>query len=242
MTTPPPDPYWSPTPPIGGEAHPDVGAGGPAPEPAHKPRRWPWVLGIISALVVGAYLGAGDEDATALAAAERQLADLELSLEGTQEQLATVSSERDAALEDFDVVSADRDAADLDLATVEADRDDAIARAEDAEAALAATEGARAAAEAAAGQAGEDDAEGGEDDAPSAQFSDGTWVVGEDIEPGVYRNSGDWSSCYWERLSGLSGEFGDIIANGIPDGPVVVEIAGSDAAFSSQGCGTWTGQ
>ena len=234
MTTPPPDPYWSPAPPLGDQLPTDVGSAAPAPTPAVKPRRWPWVVGIVIALIAGAYLGALDKDAGALAAAERQLADLQLSLEGTQEQLATVSAERDAALGDLEVATADRDAVEEDLATAEADRDDAIARAEDAEAILAATEGARAAAESAQNGA-EEDAES------SKEFGDGTWMVGTDIEAGVYRNDGG-SLCYWERLSGLSGELGDIIANGLPEGQAVVEIAGSDTAFSSQGCGTWTRQ
>lgn len=235
MTTPPSEPYWSPTPPIGDQPYTDVDADGPAPQPAEKHRRWPWVLGIVLALVVGAYLGASDEDATALAAAERQLADLQLSLDGTQDQLAKVAAERDAALEDLESVSADRDTARADLTAAEADRDEAIGRAEDAEAALAANEGARAAAEAAQERAEEDDAE------PAEQFDDGTWVVGADIAAGVYRNESG-AGCYWERLSGLSGEFGDIIANGLPDGPTVVEVVGSDTAFSSQRCGTWTRQ
>lgn len=234
MAMPPQGPYLSPTPPIGDQPYTHIGTDGPAPKPAHKHRRWPWALGIVLALVVGTYLGASDEDATALAAAECQLADLHLSLDGTQDQLAKVAAERDGALEDLEIVSADRDTARADLAAAESDRDDAIGRAEDAEAALAANEGARAAAEAA-----QDEAEDGAQ--PAEQFDDGTWVVGEDIAAGVYRNEGG-GSCYWERLSGLSGEFGDIIANGLPDGPTVVEIAGADTAFSSQRCGTWTRQ
>lgn len=66
----------------------------------------------------------------------------------------------------------------------------------------------------------------------------GTWRVGEDIDAGSYRTQGG-DFCYWERLSGFSGEFGDIITNGIPTGPSTITIAASDAGFSSQGCGTW---
>ena len=235
MTTPASGPYWSPTPPIGDQppTGPAVDSSPPALPP--KRRRWPWVVGIVVALVAGTHLGTGNEgeNTTALAAAERQLADLQLSLDATQDQLAKVSDERDAALEDLEIASSERDAALEDLTAAETDRDDAIARAEDAEAALAATEGARAAAEGAQGA--------GADAEPAAQFGDGVWIVGEDIEAGVYRNDGG-SLCYWERLSGLSGEFGDIIANDLPEGQAVVEIASSDTAFSSQGCGTWPRQ
>lgn len=76
-------------------------------------------------------------------------------------------------------------------------------------------------------------------DEPESSFDgDGTFVVGEDIQPGTYRNAGS-SGCYWARLSGLSGAFGDIIANDIGDGPQVVQISPSDAAFETTRCGTW---
>ena len=75
----------------------------------------------------------------------------------------------------------------------------------------------------------------------AATFGDGIHIVGTDVEPGTYRTDAP-DGCYWERLSGLSGEFDDIITNGFVDsaGQVVVEIAPTDAAFSSQDCGTWT--
>ncbi|MFO8059480.1 MAG: hypothetical protein R6U70_02315 [Bacillota bacterium] len=57
----------------------------------------------------------------------------------------------------------------------------------------------------------------------TASFGPGTYLVGEDIQPGRYRCDGGVT--YFERLSGLSGEFDDIIANvALPDGPVVVDI------------------
>jgi hypothetical protein len=43
-------------------------------------------------------------------------------------------------------------------------------------------------------------------------FGPGTHLVGTDIEPGVYRITGEIT--YFARLSGLTGEFSDIIANG----------------------------
>lgn len=74
---------------------------------------------------------------------------------------------------------------------------------------------------------------------PTTSFGDGTWMVGQDIAPGTYKTSTS-GSCYWERLKGLSGQFEDIIANGLGSGgQVIVTIAESDKAFRSQDCGTW---
>ena len=71
-------------------------------------------------------------------------------------------------------------------------------------------------------------------------FGDGTWVVGSDIKAGTYRSSQTGSSCYWQRLSGFSGEFDDIIVNELTEAISVVEISSTDAGFSTEGCGTWT--
>ena len=68
-------------------------------------------------------------------------------------------------------------------------------------------------------------------------FGDGTHLIGDDIEPGTYRNDG--STCYWERLSGLSGSEADRIENDFIRGQAIVEILPTDKAFKSQGCGTW---
>lgn len=80
---------------------------------------------------------------------------------------------------------------------------------------------------------------------PATTFSgEGTYLVGEDIVAGQYRARVPETSilCYWERLSGTSGEFADIIANGEaqPGAPEIVTIAHSDAAFRTRGCGSWS--
>jgi hypothetical protein len=67
----------------------------------------------------------------------------------------------------------------------------------------------------------------------------GKWVVGVHIEAGTYQAEGG-DGCYWERLSGVSGEFDDLIANDLPGGSAIVEISTSDYAFNSTGCGEWT--
>jgi hypothetical protein len=69
---------------------------------------------------------------------------------------------------------------------------------------------------------------------------DGTYVVGEDIEPGRYKASGSaqdsGAPCYWARLSG---DGGDIIDNGLQDGPQTVTVKAGEL-FETSRCGTWT--
>ena len=75
---------------------------------------------------------------------------------------------------------------------------------------------------------------------PRAQFADGVYMVGSDIQPGVWRSTGsNTTSCYWARLKNLTGS-NDIIANDSGTGPRVVEILATDVAFESSRCGTWT--
>jgi hypothetical protein len=76
-------------------------------------------------------------------------------------------------------------------------------------------------------------------DEPLATIPQGKWVIGVQINAGIYQAEGG-DACYWERLSGVSGEFGDIIANDLPSGSAIVEISENDYAFNSSGCGEWT--
>ncbi len=69
-------------------------------------------------------------------------------------------------------------------------------------------------------------------------FTDGIYIVGTDIEPGIYRNSGQ-EGCYYERLSGFGGVLADTIANENTDSPAVVAIAPTDRGFKSARCGIW---
>jgi len=72
-------------------------------------------------------------------------------------------------------------------------------------------------------------------------FGDGTHQIGPSLLPaGTYRTLANTSGCYWERLSGFSGDFEDIIANNFSNSHEVVTIAPTDAGFTSDGCGTWT--
>lgn len=71
---------------------------------------------------------------------------------------------------------------------------------------------------------------------PEAGFGDGTYIVGENLEPGIYRST-DTSLCYWERMSGFGGTFDEIIANG--NEGTIVEIQATDAGFKTERCGRW---
>lgn len=67
-------------------------------------------------------------------------------------------------------------------------------------------------------------------------ISPGTYLVGEDIQSGTYvgyAGEGFLSTCYWERLSSLSGELDAIIANDNSMGQFYVEVLPSDRAFST---------
>jgi hypothetical protein len=71
----------------------------------------------------------------------------------------------------------------------------------------------------------------------------GTFLVGTDVAPGTYRSAGPaegWLFCYHARLSGLSGELDDIISNDNSEGPTLVTISSTDAAFETNGCQDWT--
>jgi hypothetical protein len=74
-----------------------------------------------------------------------------------------------------------------------------------------------------------------------SSFGDGTYVVGTDIKPGIYKTSGGGDgACGWTRLSNLSGGFEAIIANGIASGPTTVEVLSGDKAFQLEGGCSWS--
>ena len=74
---------------------------------------------------------------------------------------------------------------------------------------------------------------------PLPGFEEGIHLVGSEIQPGRYIATG-FQFCYWERLSGLSGEDDDIVANDIPGERAIVAVLESDVAFNSYDCGRWT--
>jgi outer membrane murein-binding lipoprotein Lpp len=146
---------------------------------------------------------------------EVQVADLEDDLDTTREQAADdVASARAEARAEVDAENAGT-VAELDARAADlTNREGAVAAREDAVTVL---------------------------EQQAADLSipgSGVHLVGEEIAPGTYRASSP-EDCYWERLSGLSGEFGDIIANGIGAGDSTVTIRPGDMAFASERCGTW---
>jgi len=70
---------------------------------------------------------------------------------------------------------------------------------------------------------------------PWTEFGDGLYAVGDDIHPGWHSAVGGYA-CLWELRSGIGRGVSQVIATGTER---VVEIRGSDAYFSSSGCGRW---
>lgn len=67
---------------------------------------------------------------------------------------------------------------------------------------------------------------------PTSPFSKGTFIVGVDVAPGLWRSEGD---CYWHRLSGFTGTFDELIAI---DNSELVQISSTDRGFNSS-CNQW---
>jgi endonuclease YncB( thermonuclease family) len=81
--------------------------------------------------------------------------------------------------------------------------------------------------------------------APAQTISNGTFVVGVDIQPGIYRTSGpdaetSYTYCSWSRLKDTTGESASVIASDNGQGPMTVTIKPTDGAFKSEHCTTWT--
>jgi hypothetical protein len=73
------------------------------------------------------------------------------------------------------------------------------------------------------------------------RFGDGSWVVPQDVKPGIYRARDPGPNCYWQRVKNFRGGLNSIIANGLAiGGPIVIEVKRSDAGVESNGCGEWT--
>ncbi len=65
---------------------------------------------------------------------------------------------------------------------------------------------------------------------------DGTYAVGTDIVPGIYRSAGPvaGTACYWKRVSG-----DQLIDNALTKKPQVVQIEPTDTAFKTDRCQPW---
>jgi hypothetical protein len=73
----------------------------------------------------------------------------------------------------------------------------------------------------------------------TANFGDGTYRVGRDISPGLWKNTDSSNYCYWQRVSGFGGTLDEIIDNGLSDQIQTVRIQPTDVGFSAQSCGSW---
>jgi len=65
----------------------------------------------------------------------------------------------------------------------------------------------------------------------------GTYLVGVDIKPGIYRGEAGsdlFGSCYWGRLKDLSGTLDALLANENSNGQFYVEIRDSDYAIETR--------
>jgi hypothetical protein len=65
----------------------------------------------------------------------------------------------------------------------------------------------------------------------TANFAGGTYQVGTDVAAGTWRAPGG-DGCYWERLSGYSGESSDPITNDLFDFSQVITLRPTDVGFS----------
>ena len=72
--------------------------------------------------------------------------------------------------------------------------------------------------------------------APADRLGEGTWLVGAEVQPGVWTASGG-GTCYWERVSSFGGELTDVIQAG---DALTVTIEAADLGFRSRRCGTWS--
>jgi hypothetical protein len=75
---------------------------------------------------------------------------------------------------------------------------------------------------------------------PSEPFTGGHFLVGSEVAAGTWRNDDSSGGCFWERLSGFSGELGDTIANNFSTSIQTVTISDTDTGFFSDRCGSWT--
>lgn len=66
-------------------------------------------------------------------------------------------------------------------------------------------------------------------------YSDGVYLVGEDIPAGMYDGVVTGTLGYWARLKGTDGAISSIIENAIPKGPFVLSIAPADMAVELRG-------
>jgi hypothetical protein len=79
---------------------------------------------------------------------------------------------------------------------------------------------------------------------PATTMHSGIYQVGADVQPGQYETTGPEDKthplgCYWAQLENNSGQSGEIINNGVLDGPGSIRI--NEGEFVElRGDRTWT--
>lgn len=185
--------------------------------PGRKKKAWilPTAIGVV-AFLTG--LGAGSADTADLDAANASLASVTQERDAAQKEIGEVKGQLEEAESAATAKQAELDAAQKDI-------EDQKAELEEERAAL---------------EKREKEVSGAEKEAKSNTFSEGRWIVGEDIKAGTYKTTEPVTStsCYWAITS--SGSNGDnIIANdfGTQGNHTVTLKKGQD--FESQQCGDW---
>lgn len=181
--------------------------------PQRKSRRWPWIVGLVVALLAG--IGAG---AVAQSESEPEVV----------VQTETVTEEVEVEVEppDMDERRAGLDELQEELTTLE----------EELESEGSDLEALREELDERESEITASETEIAENTIPGS----GTFLVGDDIQPGTYFTDSD--RCYWARLSGFTGQISDVISNGNTRGPAYVTILESDTAFETSRCTEWVKQ
>lgn len=206
---------------------PDVGGSSPA-DAATGPQGWGRtprnlyaVIGVFAVLLVGSVIAAVVVSGSRSDEADRELADARAEIENERREAREEISSEQSALE-----AARSDAQD-EIEDLRADAADARSDARREKKKLARLQ---------------DQVSGVQQQIEDNTIpGDGTFVVGEDIQPGTYKASAA-DGCYWARLSGLGGALDDIIANSNTSGPVTIEVAPSDKALEVSGCADFVKQ
>ncbi|HEY9410311.1 MAG TPA: hypothetical protein VIP77_12080 [Jiangellaceae bacterium] len=73
---------------------------------------------------------------------------------------------------------------------------------------------------------------------PDTVEGDGTYVVGKQIQRGVYQNAGG-PRCTWTRLTDLTGTAGSVYDRGTSPGRITLSLPEPVVAFETHGCAEW---
>ena len=198
-----------------------------------RPRRWPWIVGVVAALLVGIGIGG--------AATSSQD-----EVDSLNDELAVVTRERNAAEAKVEDRNEQRrtDLARVAAARVEtekAERRKEAAAAAKARKAAAAQKKAQAAAAAEAKRVADAQAAAAASAAAEAAkkdsfTGDGVRAVGVEINPGLWHTDGGVGSCYYAILN--STDTSDISDNNNTGGPASVTLT-AGKYFETSGCAPW---